>query len=107
MIRFAWRQFRFQALVVTGFLVAIAVAFLATGPHLAHLYAELQHRKTQSNFVFLSNAVTSGELSSTGSVDRFDGSPGSLAAAGVIHRHSNTRQPSSRSTRGSSSRSAQ
>ena len=35
---FAWRQFRFQALVVPGLLVAIVVFFLITGPHLRRLF---------------------------------------------------------------------
>jgi hypothetical protein len=33
-----WHQFRTQALVVLGVLVAIAVALALTGPHLVHLY---------------------------------------------------------------------
>jgi hypothetical protein len=33
-----WRQFRTQAVVVFGLLVAIAVALAVTGPHLVHLY---------------------------------------------------------------------
>jgi hypothetical protein len=38
MIRFAWVQFRTQALVTFGALAALAVLLAATGPHLAHLY---------------------------------------------------------------------
>ena len=38
MIRLAWRQFRTQAAVASGALVAIAVVLAVTGPHLLHLY---------------------------------------------------------------------
>jgi hypothetical protein len=38
MIWLAWRQFRVQAYVAAGLLGALAVLFLVTGPHLAHLY---------------------------------------------------------------------
>jgi len=38
MIRFAWLQFRTQALVVFGALAGLAIVLVATGPHLAHLY---------------------------------------------------------------------
>jgi hypothetical protein len=34
----AWRQFRTAACVVLGFLIAVGVAFLVTGPHLVHVY---------------------------------------------------------------------
>jgi hypothetical protein len=34
----AWRQFRLQAFVAAGFLIAVAIAFALTGPHLVHLY---------------------------------------------------------------------
>jgi len=39
MIRLSWRQFRMQAAVALGVLVAIAVVFAATRPHYAHLYS--------------------------------------------------------------------
>lgn len=35
----AWRQFRLQAVVAAAVAAALAGLFLATGPHLAHLYA--------------------------------------------------------------------
>src|SRR5580704_9077099 len=38
MIWLAWRQFRVQAYVAAGLLGALAIAFLITGPHVAHLY---------------------------------------------------------------------
>jgi hypothetical protein len=38
MIWFAWRQFRIQALIACTLLVALAIAFLVTGPHLVHTY---------------------------------------------------------------------
>jgi ABC-type transport system involved in multi-copper enzyme maturation permease subunit len=38
MIWFAWRQFRLQALIASGLLLALAIAFLVTGPHLVHAY---------------------------------------------------------------------
>jgi ABC-type transport system involved in multi-copper enzyme maturation permease subunit len=38
MIRLSWRQFRMQAGVAFGVLVALAVVLAATRPHLAHLY---------------------------------------------------------------------
>jgi ABC-type transport system involved in multi-copper enzyme maturation permease subunit len=38
MIWFAWRQFRLQALIAFVLLLALAVAFLVTGPHLVHYY---------------------------------------------------------------------
>ena len=38
MIRLTWRQFRTQAAVATGLLVAVAVVLVSTRPHLAHLY---------------------------------------------------------------------
>ncbi len=38
MIWLAWRQFRVQAYVVGAVLVAVAFAFLVTGPHLSHVY---------------------------------------------------------------------
>jgi hypothetical protein len=38
MIRFAWRQFRTQAFVVAGILVALGIALALDGSHLAHLY---------------------------------------------------------------------
>jgi len=33
-----WRRFRLQAYVAAGLLIAVAIAFLVTGPHLAHVY---------------------------------------------------------------------
>ena len=38
MIWFAWRQFRLQALVVAGFLVAVGVLIIITGPSMLHLF---------------------------------------------------------------------
>jgi hypothetical protein len=38
MIWLTWRQFRAQAVVVLGVLVAIAITLAVTGPHLVHLY---------------------------------------------------------------------
>jgi hypothetical protein len=38
MIWFAWRQFRLQALITGVLLLALAIAFLVTGPHLVHMY---------------------------------------------------------------------
>jgi len=38
MIRLTWRQFRAQAAVGLGALVAVAIISALTGPHLAHLY---------------------------------------------------------------------
>lgn len=38
MIWFAWRQFRVQALIALTLLIALAIAFLVTGPHLVHTY---------------------------------------------------------------------
>lgn len=38
MIRFAWMQFRLQALVALGGLTIVAIASALTGPHLVHLY---------------------------------------------------------------------
>src|SRR5450432_73149 len=38
MIRLSWRQFRMQAAVAFGVLIALAVVLAATRPHLAHLY---------------------------------------------------------------------
>jgi hypothetical protein len=38
MIWFAWRQFRIQALIAFALLLALAIAFLVTGPHLIHAY---------------------------------------------------------------------
>jgi len=39
MMRLSWRQFRAQAAVAVGLLVAVAVVFLTTRGHLDHLYA--------------------------------------------------------------------
>jgi len=38
MMWLAWRQFRAAAYVVSGFLVALGIAYLITGPHLLHVY---------------------------------------------------------------------
>ena len=38
MIRLSWRQFRAQAAVACGLLVAVAVVFIATRGHLNYLY---------------------------------------------------------------------
>jgi ABC-type transport system involved in multi-copper enzyme maturation permease subunit len=39
MIRLSWRQFRMQGTVAAGLLVGVAILFVATHGHLAHLYA--------------------------------------------------------------------
>jgi hypothetical protein len=57
MIRFAWRQFRFQAIVVSALLAALAVVFLITGPHIAHEFAELRNCKAKGDCNFLNNAI--------------------------------------------------
>ena len=61
MIRFAWRQFRFQAFVVLGLLVAVAVVFLLTGPHIAHEFAELKGCKAKSDCNYLDNSIQNGD----------------------------------------------
>jgi hypothetical protein len=38
MMWLAWRQFRLQACVAVGVLIAVAIAFVLTGPHLVHVY---------------------------------------------------------------------
>ena len=38
MIWFAWRQFRSQALIAAVLLLALAIAFLVTGPNVVHMY---------------------------------------------------------------------
>lgn len=38
MIWFAWRQFRFQALIAAALLLALAIAFVVTGPSVVHAY---------------------------------------------------------------------
>ena len=57
MIRFAWRQFRFQALVVFGLVVAVALFFVFTGPHLANLYVELKSCKVHGDCQSLTNSL--------------------------------------------------
>ncbi len=57
MIRFAWRQFRFQALVVSGLLVAVAVVFLITGPHMADLYGQLKGCRANNDCNYLTTAI--------------------------------------------------
>jgi hypothetical protein len=57
MIRFAWRQFRLQALVVSALLVAVAIVLLVTGPHIAHLFAQLKHCKANNDCNFLTVAI--------------------------------------------------
>ncbi len=57
MIRFAWRQFRLQVLVVSGLLVAVAVVLLITGPHMAHLFGELKNCKSKNDCSFLTTAI--------------------------------------------------
>jgi hypothetical protein len=39
MIRLSWRQFRLQAAVAFGLLVAVAIVFIATRGHLDHIYS--------------------------------------------------------------------
>jgi hypothetical protein len=60
MIRFAWRQFRFQVLVVAVLLIAVAVVFLVTGPNIAHEFAELRGCKAKGDCNFLDNAIQNG-----------------------------------------------
>lgn len=57
MIWFAWRQFRFQAFVVFVFLVVVALFFVFTGPHLAHLYAGLNGCKANGDCESLTNSM--------------------------------------------------
>jgi hypothetical protein len=57
MIWFAWRQFRFQALVVFGLLVAVALFFIVTGPHLADLYGELKVCKAHGDCDSLASSL--------------------------------------------------
>ena len=60
MIRFAWRQFRLQALVVSGLLVAIAVILLFTGPHMAHVFdTTVKNCKTKGDCSFVKNSLIS------------------------------------------------
>jgi hypothetical protein len=60
MIRFAWRQFRFQVIVVSVLLVAVAVVLLVTGPQIAHDFAELKGCKANNDCNYLSNAIQNG-----------------------------------------------
>jgi hypothetical protein len=57
MIWFAWRQFRFQALVVFTLLVAVALFFIFTGPHLANLYGDLKGCKANGDCESLTNSL--------------------------------------------------
>ena len=60
MIRFAWRQFRLQALVVSGLLVAVAVILLFTGPHMAHVFdTTVKHCKSKGDCSFVKNSLIS------------------------------------------------
>jgi ABC-type transport system involved in multi-copper enzyme maturation permease subunit len=74
MIWFAWRQFRVQALIAFVLLLAVAIAFLVTGPTVAHIYhttivgcaARHDCNGAQNSFLsaypFLQNLLTESEL---------------------------------------------
>jgi ABC-type transport system involved in multi-copper enzyme maturation permease subunit len=57
---FAWRQFRLQSFVVLGLLVAMAVFFAITGPHLWSLYDGLKTCKERGDCASLTNSVNNG-----------------------------------------------
>jgi ABC-type transport system involved in multi-copper enzyme maturation permease subunit len=60
MIRFAWRQFRLQAIVVSGLLVAVAVVFLITGPHMVHFFdTTVKNCKAKGDCAFATNSLIS------------------------------------------------
>jgi ABC-type transport system involved in multi-copper enzyme maturation permease subunit len=60
MIRFAWRQFRFQFLMVSVLLVAVAAVFLVTGPHMAHLFdTAVKNCRAKNDCAFVTNSLTS------------------------------------------------
>jgi hypothetical protein len=61
MIRFAWRQFRFQGLIVAGLLAVVAIALLISGPHIAHLYGELKNCKAKDDCNYLTNAIATAD----------------------------------------------
>jgi hypothetical protein len=65
-IRLSWRQFRSQAAVAVGLLIAIAVVFAATRGHLAHLYNV--YDKAQAACVASTNCP--GVSMSLGEVDK-------------------------------------
>ena len=58
---FAWRQFRSQALVVFGLLVAVAVVFLITGPHFASLFHDLKTCRAKGDCESITSSLTSGQ----------------------------------------------
>jgi len=60
MTRFAWRQFRSQALVVLGLLVAVALFFAFTGPHFASLYQDLKTCKAKGDCDSLTHSLLNG-----------------------------------------------
>jgi hypothetical protein len=57
---FAWRQFRFQALIVLGLLVITAVYFAISGPHLWSLYDSLKGCKAHGDCQSLNSSVFNG-----------------------------------------------
>ncbi len=57
---FAWRQFRSQALFVSGLVVAVAVFFAVTGPHLWSLYDGLKTCSAHGDCASLTNSVSNG-----------------------------------------------
>jgi ABC-2 family transporter protein len=57
---FAWRQFRFQAIIVLGLLTAVAVFFAITGPHLWHLYDGLKRCNAHGDCGSLTQSVYNG-----------------------------------------------
>lgn len=58
---FAWRQFRSQALVVFGLLVAVAAVFLITGPHFASLFHDLKTCRAKGDCESITSSLTSGQ----------------------------------------------
>ncbi|MGC2484932.1 MAG: ABC transporter permease subunit [Acidimicrobiales bacterium] len=74
MIWFGWRQFRTQALIAGALLIALAIAFLVTGPNLSHTYHTMivgcsarhdcneVHNSFLSAYPFLQNLLTESEL---------------------------------------------
>ena len=57
---FAWRQFRLQALVVLVLLVATAVFFAVTGPHLWSEYDSLKNCSAHGDCASLNSSVNNG-----------------------------------------------
>jgi ABC-type transport system involved in multi-copper enzyme maturation permease subunit len=57
---FAWRQFRFQAVVLFGLLVAVALFCALTGPHLFHMYDALKTCKKKGDCQSITHSVLNG-----------------------------------------------